>query len=205
MDRTTKVTAVGELTEIFSASGSVVLARYSGLTVAEMTKLRGELRAKGGRLKVVRNRLAKIALKGQKGEEASNMFEGPIAIAYSEDFTAAPKVVVEFAKSNPKFEIVGGFMEENIFSDAKSVEALSRCRRAKNSSAPSQPVSSARPARSSRGLTRRGPPWPARLRRSASRQAADVVSAHSNPNNPDQREGILSWLMWPNLLTNSWA
>jgi len=51
MDRTTKVTAVGELTEIFSASGSVVLARYSGLTVAEMTKLRGELRAKGGRLK----------------------------------------------------------------------------------------------------------------------------------------------------------
>jgi len=126
MDRTTKVTAVGELTEIFSASGSVVLARYSGLTVAEMTKLRGELRAKGGRLKVVRNRLAKIALKGQKGEEASDMFQGPIAIGYSEDFTAAPKVVVEFAKSNPKFEIVGGFMEENIFSDAKSVEALSK-------------------------------------------------------------------------------
>ncbi|MCC5995504.1 MAG: 50S ribosomal protein L10 [Oceanicaulis sp.] len=126
MDRTTKVAAVEELTEIFSASGSVVLAHYSGLTVAEMTKLRGDLRAKGGRLKVVRNRLAKIALKGQKGEAAADMFEGPIAIAFSDDFTAAPKVAIEFAKSNPRFEIVGGFMEETVFGDAKGVEALSK-------------------------------------------------------------------------------
>lgn len=125
MDRTTKEAAVEELTEIFSASGSVVLTRYSGLTVAEMTKLRGDLREVGGKLKVVRNRLAKIALKGQKGESASDMFEGPVAIAYSDDFTAAPKVAVEFAKSNDKFELVGGFMEEEIF-DAKGVEALSK-------------------------------------------------------------------------------
>ena len=125
MDRTTKEATVEELSDIFESAGSVVLAHYSGLTVAEMTKLRGELRAVGGQLKVVRNRLAKIALKGQKGEGASDMFQGPIAIAYSEDFTAAPKVAVEFAKSNDKFELVGGFMEEEIF-DAKGVEALSK-------------------------------------------------------------------------------
>ena len=53
------------------------------------------------------------------------MFEGPVAIAYSEDFTVAPKVVVEFAKSNDKFDLVGGFMEEEVF-DAKGVEALSK-------------------------------------------------------------------------------
>ena len=58
-------------------------------------------------------------------EAASDMFEGPVAIAYSEDFTAAPKVVVEFAKSNDKFDLVGGFMEEEVF-DAKGVEALSK-------------------------------------------------------------------------------
>ncbi|WP_107712982.1 50S ribosomal protein L10 [Oceanicaulis sp.] len=125
MDRTTKEAAVEELSEIFESTGSVVLTRYSGLTVAEMTKLRGDLREVGGKLKVVRNRLAKIALKDKKGEAASDMFEGPVAIAYSEDFTAAPKVVVEFAKSNDKFELVGGFMEEEIF-DAKGVEALSK-------------------------------------------------------------------------------
>ena len=77
MDRTTKEAAVEELSEIFGSAGSVVLTRYSGLTVAEMTKLRGDLREVGGKLKVVRNRLAKIALKGQKGEAASDMFEGP--------------------------------------------------------------------------------------------------------------------------------
>lgn len=125
MDRTTKEAAVGELSEIFESAGSVVLTRYSGLTVAEMTKLRGDLREVGGKLKVVRNRLAKIALKGQKGEAASDMFEGPVAIAYSEDFTAAPKVVVEYAKSNDKFDLVGGFMEEEIF-DAKGVVELSK-------------------------------------------------------------------------------
>ena len=125
MDRTTKEAAVEELSEIFESAGSVVLTRYSGLTVAEMTKLRGDLREVGGKLKVVRNRLAKIALKGQKGEAASGLFEGPVAIAYSEDFTAAPKVVVEFAKSNDKFDLVGGFMEEEIF-DAKGVVELSK-------------------------------------------------------------------------------
>ncbi|XBQ16232.1 MAG: 50S ribosomal protein L10 [Oceanicaulis sp.] len=125
MDRTTKEAAVAELTDVFASTGAVVLANYSGLTVAEMTKLRGQLREQGATLKVVRNRLAKIALKGQKGEAAASMFEGPIAIAYSDDFTAAPKVAIEFAKSNDKFEIVGGFMDEEIM-DAKGVEALSK-------------------------------------------------------------------------------
>ncbi|MEO1040632.1 MAG: 50S ribosomal protein L10 [Pseudomonadota bacterium] len=125
MDRTTKEAAVEELKSIFDSSGAVVLARYSGMTVAEMTALRGELLKSEGRLKVVRNRLAKIALQGSKAEGASDLFEGPVAIAYTDDFTAAPKVAVEFAKSNEKFEIIGGFMEEDVL-DAKGVEALSK-------------------------------------------------------------------------------
>ena len=125
MDRTTKEAAVEELKAIFDSSGAVVLARYSGMTVAEMTALRGALLKSEGRLKVVRNRLAKIALKGSKAEGASDLFEGPVAIAYTEDFTAAPKVAIEYAKSNDKFEIIGGFMEEEVL-DAKGVEALSK-------------------------------------------------------------------------------
>ncbi len=125
MDRTTKEASVAELADVFANTGAVVLTKYSGLTVAEMTTLRGQLREQGATLKVVRNRLAKLALKDQKGEGASDMFVGPVAIAYSEDFTAAPKVAVEFAKSNDQFEIIGGFMEEEIF-DAKGIEALSK-------------------------------------------------------------------------------
>ena len=125
MDRMTKESAVAELTGVFANTGAVVLAHYSGMTVAEMTTLRGKLREQGAALKVVRNRLAKLALKGQKGEATASMFEGPIAIAFSDDFTAAPKVAIEYAKANAKFEIVGGFMDEEIM-DAAGVEALSK-------------------------------------------------------------------------------
>lgn len=125
MDRNQKEASVEELNGIFDASGSVVMAHYSGMTVAEMTELRTKLRELGGTFKVVRNRLAKIALKGKPGEGAADLFTGPVAIAYSEDFVAAPKVAVDYAKDNDKFVILGGFMEEEIF-DAKGIEALSK-------------------------------------------------------------------------------
>ena len=125
MDRNQKEASVEELNGIFDASGSVVMAHYSGMTVAEMTELRSKLRELGGTFKVVRNRLAKIALKGKPGEGAADLFTGPVAIAYSEDFVAAPKVAVDYAKSNDKFIILGGFMEEEVF-DAKGIEALSK-------------------------------------------------------------------------------
>ena len=125
MDRNQKEASVEELNGIFDESGSVVMAHYSGMTVAEMTELRAKLRELGGTFKVVRNRLAKIALKGKPGEGAADLFTGPVAIAYSEDFVAAPKVAVDYAKDNDKFVILGGFMEEEIF-DAKGIEALSK-------------------------------------------------------------------------------
>lgn len=124
MDRLTKEASVEELKGIFS-SGSVVIAHYSGMTVAEMTELRTKLREVGGTFKVVRNRLAKIALKGQPGEDASGMFTGPVGIAFSEDFVAAPKVTIDYAKGHDSFEILGGFMDEEIL-DAGGVEALSK-------------------------------------------------------------------------------
>jgi len=125
MDRQTKEASVEELKGVFAESGSVVLAHYSGMTVAEMTDLRTKLREVGGTFKVVRNRLAKIALEGQPSEKAADMFTGPVGIAYSEDFVAAPKVAVDYAKKNDKFEILGGFMDEEVF-DAQGIDALSK-------------------------------------------------------------------------------
>jgi large subunit ribosomal protein L10 len=124
MDRMTKEASVEELKGIFS-NGSVVIAHYSGMTVAEMTALRTKLRETGGTFKVVRNRLAKIALSGKASEGASEYFNGPVGIAFSEDFTAAPKAAVAYAKDNEKFKILGGFMEEEVL-DAGGVEALSK-------------------------------------------------------------------------------
>jgi large subunit ribosomal protein L10 len=125
MDRAQKQESIEELKGIFDSAGSVVVAHYSGLTVAEMTKLRVGLRKSGANVKVVKNRLAKIALQGKPGEKAADLFKGPVAIAYANDLSAAPKAVIEFAKTNDKFVILGGFMEEDVL-DAKGVEALSK-------------------------------------------------------------------------------
>ena len=125
MDRTEKAEMVKTLEGIFDSSGSVVMAEYSGMTVAEMTDLRAKLREKGATIRVVKNRLAKIALKGKPIEVAANMLSGPAAIAYAEDMISAPKVTVEFAKDSDAFSIIGGFMGEEIF-DTAGIEGLSK-------------------------------------------------------------------------------
>jgi large subunit ribosomal protein L10 len=125
MDRSQKEEAVKALEEIFDGAGSVVLADYSGMTVAEMTDLRAKLREQGATIRVVKNRLAKIALKGRPFEAAAEKFTGPVAIAWAEDMISAPKVAVEFAKDSDAFEITGGFMGEEIFG-ADGIVALSK-------------------------------------------------------------------------------
>ena len=89
MDRSQKEEMVKVLEEIFDNSGSVVMAEYSGLTVAEMTELRAKLREKNASIRVVKNRLAKIAMKGRAFEAAGAMLTGPVAIAYADEIGAA--------------------------------------------------------------------------------------------------------------------
>ena len=125
MDRTQKADMVKVLEGIFDGAGSVVMAEYSGMTVAEMTDLRAQLREKGASIRVVKNRLAKIALKGKPFEAAGDMLTGPVAVAYAEDMISAPKVTVEFAKESKAFSIIGGFMGEEVF-DPSGIETLSK-------------------------------------------------------------------------------
>ena len=125
MDRSQKEEMVKTLEGIFDSSGSVVMAEYSGMTVAEMTELRAKLREKGATIRVVKNRLAKLAMAGKPFEAAGAMFTGPVAIAYAEDMTSAPKVAVDFAKDSKSFNIIGGFMGEEVL-DASGVESLSK-------------------------------------------------------------------------------
>ena len=80
----------------------VVVTHQTGLTVAEVTELRRQMRAAGASFKVTKNRLARRALAGTKFEQLSPLFKGPTAIAYSQDPVAAAKVAVEFANKNDK-------------------------------------------------------------------------------------------------------
>ncbi|EJF77544.1 50S ribosomal protein L10 [Bartonella birtlesii] len=110
MNRAEKREFVTWLNEAFQKSGSVIVAHYSGLKVSQMNELRSKMGEAGGAVKVAKNRLAKIALQGTESESIASLFTGQTLIAYSEDPITAPKVVVDFAKSNDKFVILGGSM-----------------------------------------------------------------------------------------------
>ena len=125
VDRAEKREMVGFLEEVFADSGSVVVTQYIGLTVAEMTDLRRQMKDAGAKFKVIKNRLAKIALENGDRSVASEMFKGPVGIAYGIDPVAAPKVLTEYAKKNEKLVIIGGAMGAEVF-DAEGVRALAK-------------------------------------------------------------------------------
>jgi large subunit ribosomal protein L10 len=108
MDRNQKTQSVTELNGLFAEAGAVVVAHYSGLTVAEMNDLRTRMRNAGAKFKVAKNRLAKRALEGTPVAGISDLFTGPTGIGYSDDPVAAPKVLVSYAKENEKLVILGG-------------------------------------------------------------------------------------------------
>ena len=104
MDRAEKRELVTGLNDAFKGAGSVVVAHYAGITVAQMNDLRSKMRAAGGTVKVAKNRLAKIALQGTESESIIDLFKGQTLVAYSDDPIAAPKVASDFAKGNDKLD-----------------------------------------------------------------------------------------------------
>lgn len=123
MDRAEKREFVTSLNDVFSNTGSVVVAHYAGLTVAQMNDLRSKMREAGGTVKVAKNRLAKIALQGTESEGMQALFKGQTLIAYSDDPVVAPKVASDFAKTNDNLVIIGGSMGSTAL-DAEGVKAL---------------------------------------------------------------------------------
>ena len=123
MDRAEKRESVAMLNQVFQNTGVVVVAHYSGLTVAQMSDLRRQMKEAGASLKVAKNRLAKIALDGTDVAHIGPLLKGPTVLAYSEDPIAAPKVAAAFAKGNDKFVILGGAMGATSL-NADGVKAL---------------------------------------------------------------------------------
>jgi len=101
----------------------VVITHQTGLTVAEVTQLRRQMRNAGARYRVTKNRLVKRALEGTQFETLAPLFTGPTAIAFSRDPVAAAKVAVEYANRNNKLTIVGGGLSGQPL-DAAAVKAL---------------------------------------------------------------------------------
>ena len=125
MDRAQKEQVVEELGQIFESSGVVVVARYEGMTVAQMRTLRAQMREAGGAVRVAKNRLAKIALEGKPSASIAEYLTGMTVFAFSDDPVAAAKVADAYAKTNDKFVILGGAMGDTAL-DPAGVKAVAQ-------------------------------------------------------------------------------
>jgi len=123
VERAEKQDLVASMHEAFSAAASVVVVHYDGLSVAEITALRNDMRELGATLKVTKNRLTRLALKGTEYEGIADLFTGPTAIGYADDAISAPKALAKFAKGNEKLRILGGGMGSTVL-DQSGVKAL---------------------------------------------------------------------------------
>ena len=116
---------VQEISETIKDAQSVVVVDYRGLTVAEDTQLRKQLREAGVVYKVYKNTLVSRAVEGTEFESLRDVLEGPSAFAVSADDATAPaRVLAEFAKKAPALEIKAGVVEGNFY-DAEGMKAIS--------------------------------------------------------------------------------
>ena len=125
MNRAQKQASIENVNATLKQAEIALVVHNNGLTVAQMSDLRGKMREIGANFKVSKNRLAKIATKDTQYETLADLLKGPTAIATSSDPVSVAKSLVEFAKSNEKLVIVGGaFAGQKL--DVKGVEALSK-------------------------------------------------------------------------------
>lgn len=117
---------VAELSEKLAASVTGVIVDYKGITVADDTALRRELRENGIDYFVVKNTILSRAVAGTDLEEIQSVLEGTTAIALSkEDYTAAARILAKFAEGHEDFKIKSGFLDGKVV-DVATIDALAK-------------------------------------------------------------------------------
>ena len=123
MERAQKQQLTESLHQDLAETVCVVVTHQTGLSVAEVTQLRRQMRSAGARYRVTKNRLARRALEGTPFAALAPLFAGPTAIAFSQDPVAAAKAAVEYANRNAKLTIVGGGLSGQLL-DQAAIKAL---------------------------------------------------------------------------------
>lgn len=121
-----KETQAGVLTDEFKGAELALIVSYQGCKCEELTGLRRKLRPMGAKLAIVKNSLARRALKSAEVSGLDEMFVGPTAVVWSTKDPVGPsKAVVDFAKEVEAFAVKGGVLGEKVLS-AKDVDALAK-------------------------------------------------------------------------------
>lgn len=127
MERQVKVALVDELKTSVSASPSLVLVDFNGLTVEKSVELRRKCRESQVRFKVVKNTLVRKIVEGTDHQVVEPLLKGMTALVWSEvDAVTPAKIVSDFVEANEKqLQVKGGALQGNAL-DAKEVEALAK-------------------------------------------------------------------------------
>ena len=122
-----KVSLVSEMSELFASAKGTAVAKYDGTSVADLQQLRRSARENGVTIKVVKNRLVRVAMGEQATykEADTSALVGQLLYAFSDSDEVMPaKVLDEFAKTHPTLELVAGFSGEGLTLSAADVKAL---------------------------------------------------------------------------------
>ena len=127
MERTQKEQVLGEIKEAWQNVASIIVADYSGVTVPVVTAMRDDFRKAGCHYRVIKNSLVKIAVKGSKMEPLTQLMAGTTAVIWTTGEAPQPpaEVALKWAKTEPKFKILGGYYEGSVL-DKAGVEMLSK-------------------------------------------------------------------------------
>ena len=117
---------VAEISEKLSKAVTGVVVDYKGISVADDTKLRKELREAGIDYFVVKNTILGRAIEGTDLEEMKSVLEGTTAIALSnEDYTAAARILCKYAESHDNFKVKSGFLDGKVV-DVATIDSLAK-------------------------------------------------------------------------------
>lgn len=126
MNRTQKEEVIADLRVDFSGVQGAVLAEYQGMSVREISEIRRAFGSANVKVKVLKNRLARIAAEGTPLEVISQDFVGPVALAYSlEDPVSPAKIADEWADKQDKFILKCGYVD-NTRIDLNGISALAK-------------------------------------------------------------------------------
>lgn len=110
-----KAEAVKNVNEMLTNAETAIVVDYRGLTVAEVTDLRKQLRDAGIKMMVIKNKILERAVEGTDYEDLKSAFVGPTAVAFSDEDAIAPaKILKKFADDHEALEIKGGFIEKKV-------------------------------------------------------------------------------------------
>lgn len=127
MNRQEKESLIQDVSDKFASSEASFVVNCQGLTVSQVQALRFALEEKNGEMQVAKNRLVRIAVKGNSTYEAlGSVLQGQNAIVFAKsDLTGVAKVLHDFSRENEEMEIVGGCYSSGLL-DKKSVVALAK-------------------------------------------------------------------------------